>query len=157
MQLPLSDSDDEQLEHPPATSRNLLRMAVIARLVTEVGISQLKVPLALALADLYFHGKVDVSVGHSVLFMIPKELQTAFMYDFTLLKKRLKSVPVIHLIPDLTQLGGEERLGIMASFAEKVDHEFVNSYACLFSGAVTSKEAAEQFAAAAHTFRDLEP
>ena len=78
------------------------------------------------------------------------------MYDFTLLKKRLKSVPVIHLIPDLTQMGGEERLGIMASFTEKVDHEFVNSYACLFSGAVTSKEAAEQFAAAAHTFRDLE-
>ena len=35
-------------------------------------------------------------------------------------------------------------------------HEFVNSDACLFSGAVTSKEAAEQFVAAAHTFRDLE-
>jgi hypothetical protein len=53
--------ESSEEENPPATNTNMMRMSIIGRLVSEVGVSQLKVPLCLALCDLYFHGKVDVS------------------------------------------------------------------------------------------------
>jgi hypothetical protein len=46
-----------------------------------------------------------------------------FQYDFkfALLKKRLERSKQVHLIPDLTQIGGEERLGLVAAFAEALE------------------------------------
>ena len=66
-----------------------------------------------------FHGKVDVSqiISYS---KVPLELQAMFQYDFALLKNRLERSKQVHLIPDLTQIGGEERLGLVA-FAEALE------------------------------------
>ena len=119
-------------------------MVAVGRMVTEVGVAQYKVPLNLALASVWFFGKVDVQeiVSYS---KVPQDLTTVFAYDNALLKARLKNVKVVHFIPDLTQINGEQRLGLIATFSEEVDNAYTPASVVLYSSSVASKQATEQF------------
>ena len=97
----------------------------------------------MTLASRWFFGKVDVQeiVSYS---KVPQDLTTMFAYDHALLKARLKNVKVVHFIPDLTQINGEQRLGLIATFSEEVDNAYTPASIVLYSS-VASKQATEQF------------
>jgi len=135
-------SDEEVLESDD--KHNLLRIAVITRLVVEIGISQNKIPLTLALCQMFNDGKINVANVTSYS-TVPKELETCFKMSHLLLKHRLATAQSVNIIPDLTVVNDEERLGLVACFTEKKGSELQQpAHAVLFSGSVTSKDAPEQ-------------
>ena len=60
---------------------------------------------------------VNSTVSYS---MVPSQLKSLFRFDHARLRKRLQLAPVVHITPDLTQIGGEERLELIAAFTEWV-------------------------------------
>ena len=56
--IPDKSNSDTEPEH---NNESLFRMAIIGRLVSELGVSHYMVPLCLAYCDMYFHGKVDLT------------------------------------------------------------------------------------------------
>ena len=61
-------------------------------------------------------------------------------------KKRLQAARVVHIIPDLTQIGDEERLGLISCFSEPdANGQLHPTSAVLEVDAVVAKDAVIQF------------
>jgi len=147
-QLPAEEVKETVLVEDEGASaeatENRLRSVVVTRMVSEGGASVNKVPVLLALASIYFKGRIykEEIVSSTQITRMTEEV---FEYDAGLLRKELKELSSVHLQCDISGRKGEERLSVWLTGFLKSNRTYLRR--CIWSGALASKAGYEQFIA----------